>query len=106
MNGIHCLPIMVMASLALSDTDRDGVRALARQLLEESGWVDDVRALCREHLVQCEDPGAIPSESLAAAILDTARQRVPDGVKASLLTELCDALSSPGPPRPEPPSAS
>lgn len=59
-----------------------------------------------EHLVQCEDPGAIPSESLAAAILDTARQRVPDGVKASLLTELCDALSSPGPPRPEPPSAS
>lgn len=60
--------------------------------LNECGWCDKVRLLCRE--VVSEESGNISVDSIVQTVTPQARQMVPDAVKKELLQKIKGLLAS------------
>ncbi|KAL4859773.1 Arabinosyltransferase RRA3 [Chlorella vulgaris] len=68
---------------------RDELKQVARQRLEESGWTDEIRQLCRE-FVATQGADSVRHEDIVAAVKPAARAKVPDHLKAELLKRIRD----------------
>mmetsp|Transcript_20718 Transcript_20718/g.62429 ORF Transcript_20718/g.62429 Transcript_20718/m.62429 type:complete len:119 (+) Transcript_20718:446-802(+) len=67
--------------------EKDRLKAVLRQRLAECGWTEDVTRHAREVVAKSKDAPPTADE-IADAVRQRGRQRVPDQIKAELLTEL------------------
>lgn len=77
----------------ISSGERDRLKNLARERLQEAGWTDEVKRLCREY-ASFRGPDNVTHEDLVEAVKPQARAKVPDSLKAELLRRIRGALES------------
>lgn len=61
-------------------------------MLQESGWTDIVRLMCREEITKAN--GLISVDSLVEKVTPKARQKIPDEIKTEMIAKIKKVLTS------------
>mmetsp|Transcript_14204 Transcript_14204/g.33615 ORF Transcript_14204/g.33615 Transcript_14204/m.33615 type:complete len:93 (+) Transcript_14204:121-399(+) len=73
--------------------EKERLKALLRDRLIECGWRDELKARCRA-IVQRRGPENVTVQDIVSEITPVGRSKVPDTVKAELLSEIRELLLS------------
>lgn len=60
------------------------------QSLQESGWTDKVRLMCREEITKTN--GVITVDNLVEKVTPKARNQIPDEIKAEMIVKIKQVL--------------
>jgi enhancer of yellow 2 transcription factor len=71
----------------LASGERDKLKSLLREKLNECGWKEEIKILSREY-VQKKGRDNVSIEDIVRAIRPEGRAAVPDSVKAELLSQI------------------
>mmetsp|Transcript_19361 Transcript_19361/g.57441 ORF Transcript_19361/g.57441 Transcript_19361/m.57441 type:complete len:103 (+) Transcript_19361:221-529(+) len=67
--------------------ERERLKQLLAKKLEASGWKDEIKERCRQH-VEKQGRDNVTTNDLVKAVRPAGRSLVPDSVKAELLAEI------------------
>lgn len=76
--------------MAILKGERDILKDYLNQALNESGWIDKIRLMCRDEITKAN--GVITVENLVEKITPKARTQIPDEVKAELIVKIKQTL--------------
>lgn len=68
--------------------EKDRLKSELRERLAACGWQEDVSRHAREVVAKAKGGQQMTADDIVAAVRQRGRQRVPDQIKAELLTEL------------------
>ncbi|TFJ84908.1 hypothetical protein NSK_003940 [Nannochloropsis salina CCMP1776] len=78
---------MAILQQLIESGEKDRIKALLRERLQEWGWQDQVKEFCKE-VMRIKGTESVTLDELVAQVLSKARAAVPDSVKVEALKEV------------------
>ncbi|EKU21198.1 enhancer of yellow 2 transcription factor-like protein [Nannochloropsis gaditana CCMP526] len=78
---------MAILQQLIESGEKDRIKALLRERLQEWGWQDQVKEFCKE-VMRIKGTESVTLDELVEQVLSKARAAVPDSVKVEALKEV------------------